>query len=240
MSVVAGIRSLLAQGFSIEQALIAAEAFEEAALAAVPRSSGAERTRRWRERKASQNVTERHGDVTVTASSPKKDHSTPFSSPPRETPKGVPLGAPKGATAGSVTRGTFLAEDWQPADEPWRFAVDTLGSVDRARQQLASFRDYWRGRAGAAGRKRDWDATWRNWVRRSSERPQPRGHDPPLFINPMNRIAAEFMGFGNDGSIEGDDEGRPGAWPSGTDRGGSGPGGAGGPELLDLRPSGQG
>lgn len=78
------------------------------------------------------------------------------------------------------------------------------------------------------------------WTDRPAPPPQPRGHDPPLFTNPMNRIAAEFMGFGNDGSIEGDDAGGPGAWPAGTDRGGSGPGGAGGPELLDLRPSGQG
>ena len=30
---------------------------------------------------------------------------------------------------------------------------------------LAEFRDYWRGVAGKAGVKLDWEATWRNWVR---------------------------------------------------------------------------
>lgn len=32
------------------------------------------------------------------------------------------------------------------------------------------FVDYWRGRAGAAGRKSDWLATWRNWCRSDAER----------------------------------------------------------------------
>lgn len=33
----------------------------------------------------------------------------------------------------------------------------------------AKFRDYWQARAGKEGVKLDWQATWRNWVRRSIE-----------------------------------------------------------------------
>jgi hypothetical protein len=29
-----------------------------------------------------------------------------------------------------------------------------------------TFRDHWWGKAGKEGRKADWFATWRNWVRK--------------------------------------------------------------------------
>jgi hypothetical protein len=41
-----------------------------------------------------------------------------------------------------------------------------------------TFVDYWHATPGAKGRKADWQATWRNWMRRSHEdrhRQQPRG-----------------------------------------------------------------
>lgn len=36
------------------------------------------------------------------------------------------------------------------------------------------FMDYWRGVGGAKGRKVDWEATWRNWMRRAQD--EGRGH----------------------------------------------------------------
>jgi hypothetical protein len=33
-----------------------------------------------------------------------------------------------------------------------------------------AFCDYWHSAPGAKGRKRDWEATWRNWMRREHER----------------------------------------------------------------------
>jgi hypothetical protein len=39
------------------------------------------------------------------------------------------------------------------------------------------FRDYWRGEGGQRASKRDWVATWRNWMRRAqdtAEHHQPR------------------------------------------------------------------
>jgi len=37
------------------------------------------------------------------------------------------------------------------------------------RDEHAKFCDYWRAQPGAKGRKSDWPATWRNWMRRAAE-----------------------------------------------------------------------
>ena len=36
-------------------------------------------------------------------------------------------------------------------------------------REAERFRDYWTGKAGKDGRKADWPATWRNWIRRAAE-----------------------------------------------------------------------
>jgi uncharacterized protein YdaU (DUF1376 family) len=68
-------------------------------------------------------------------------------------------------------RGSRLPAEWQPAQAECDFAL-SLG-LDPARIAL-SFRDYWHGKPGAAGRKSDWPATWRNWCRREAEQRQNR------------------------------------------------------------------
>lgn len=35
------------------------------------------------------------------------------------------------------------------------------------------FADYWRQQPGVKGRKSDWSATWRNWIRTETERSPP-------------------------------------------------------------------
>jgi uncharacterized protein YdaU (DUF1376 family) len=61
-------------------------------------------------------------------------------------------------------RATRLASDWKlPADwgiwaERERPDLNPLKTAER-------FADYWRGKPGKDGRKLDWEATWRNWVR---------------------------------------------------------------------------
>lgn len=54
------------------------------------------------------------------------------------------------------SRGTRLPENWNPRPE------DGLNEIE-----LEKFRDYWRSVSGQKGVKRDWDATWRNWLRNS-------------------------------------------------------------------------
>ena len=60
-------------------------------------------------------------------------------------------------------RACRLPADWEPTLEQIQFARSN--GVDPERT-AAVFRDYWIGVPGAKGCKADWDATWRNWVRR--------------------------------------------------------------------------
>ncbi len=79
------------------------------------------------------------------------------------------------APSAKSPRGTSLPKDWElPGDwrtwaEGARPDVDVLTVAD-------SFRDYWVAKPGKDGRKADWLATWRNWVRNqrsgSAQRPQ--------------------------------------------------------------------
>lgn len=73
----------------------------------------------------------------------------------------VPVDEPA-AKAKPSPLGTRLPEDWNPGHEGAAFAkglgIDPKVTWDK-------FRDYWRAKPGAAGRKIDWQATWRNWCR---------------------------------------------------------------------------
>jgi uncharacterized protein YdaU (DUF1376 family) len=69
--------------------------------------------------------------------------------------------------APSAKRGCRLPVDWQPSDEDVTFAVEHR--VDW-RREADAFRDFWFSKPGAQAVKLDWSATWRNWVRRSTQR----------------------------------------------------------------------
>lgn len=78
-----------------------------------------------------------------------------------------------------------------PAD--WTASADDIEFCKAERPDLAPaqteqrFRDYWIAQPGVKGRKADWPATWRNWVR--NERPQHGAagrtakFDPTAFVN---------------------------------------------------------
>lgn len=51
---------------------------------------------------------------------------------------------------------------------PERRAVAEAEKADPERE-FAQFTDHWRATSGAKARKHDWDATWRNWCRRSGD-----------------------------------------------------------------------
>lgn len=55
-------------------------------------------------------------------------------------------------------RGTRLPPDWKPNGEE---VFD--------KNELDKFRDYWIAVSGQKGIKRDWDATWRNWLRNAKQ-----------------------------------------------------------------------
>jgi hypothetical protein len=60
-----------------------------------------------------------------------------------------------------------LPADWTPSEAGIELAR-ALGLTPAA--VLEKFRDFWISKAGANGRKLDWDAVWRNWCREDAAR----------------------------------------------------------------------
>lgn len=75
-----------------------------------------------------------------------------------------PLKAKSRAEAATASR---LPADWTPSDVDQRFCATERPDLD-CKAVADRFRDHWISKAGADGRKRDWSATWRNWVRREN------------------------------------------------------------------------
>jgi X-X-X-Leu-X-X-Gly heptad repeat protein len=65
-----------------------------------------------------------------------------------------------------------LPEDWQPKENDILIMKEHFPSID-LKLETHAFRDYWASVAGARGKKADWDATWRNWIRNSYKRHKP-------------------------------------------------------------------
>ncbi len=65
-------------------------------------------------------------------------------------------------------RGTRLPDDWTLPDDwrHWAMQEQPTWTPGHCERVAASFRDYWVAIPGQRGTKRDWFATWRNWVRR--------------------------------------------------------------------------
>jgi uncharacterized protein YdaU (DUF1376 family) len=69
----------------------------------------------------------------------------------------------------SARRGSRLPDGWMPTDKQ-RDALKTEGFTDAdLDRELPRFRDYWIAKPGAGGRKLDWDATFRNWLRKAHD-----------------------------------------------------------------------
>lgn len=88
------------------------------------------------------------------------------------SPAGAPVGGGQGVRAQSdakapSAKGSRLPPDWElPLD--WRaWALEHHACTPQQLQREAdTFADYWHGKAGADARKADWQATFRNWIRR--------------------------------------------------------------------------
>jgi hypothetical protein len=62
----------------------------------------------------------------------------------------------------------LIPEDWSPRPEDWSTMAEHFGWVDLKKQTYA-FKDYWTSQPPSKAKKTDWDATWRNWIRRAAE-----------------------------------------------------------------------
>ncbi|NSX05064.1 DNA-binding protein [Cupriavidus gilardii] len=102
-----------------------------------------------------------------------------------------------------ASRGSALPKDWEPDDEQIAFCRSTRPDLD-PRAVAERFRDYWIAQPGAKGRKSDWPATWRNWVR--NEKAVPRaGPAQQSRLDQQKQILDELTGRSRDRSYDPDD-----------------------------------
>ncbi len=66
---------------------------------------------------------------------------------------------------------TRIPDDFSLTED--RRAIAAAERVDPDRT-FAKFRDHWLAASGSAGRKADWEATWRNWCRREADNRKPQ------------------------------------------------------------------
>lgn len=112
------------------------------------------------------------GGATVQVSPPDQTNPPPSkaaspSAPPAES-QGAPKKAPERAEA---KRGTRLPAGWvlPKAWGEWALLEKPAWSADHVRQTAEAFRDHWLAKPGRDALKLDWEATWRNWVRKEPD-----------------------------------------------------------------------
>src|SRR4051794_37983315 len=73
--------------------------------------------------------------------------------------------------------GSRLPSDWRPSEACIAYARHRKLSSAQIAAEAEKFRNYWTAKSGASAAKRDWSATWRNWIINSTE----RGYGPPSY-----------------------------------------------------------
>ena len=95
---------------------------------------------------------------------------------------------------------TRLPNDWNPSNEDIEFANHT--GVDWIKN-AEIFRDYCVAQPGVKGRKANWSATWRNWIRRASEQKIRPSQSKETAIEMGRRLIMEFENDEQNTSITG-------------------------------------
>ncbi|WP_202844755.1 hypothetical protein [Luteimonas saliphila] len=111
------------------------------------------------------------GDVDV-----EEQGASPAAPPPAEP-------AEKQPTAARLPGDWTLPDDWRAWAAAKRPDLDLT-------EQGEKFADFWRSQPGVKGRKTDWLATWRNWIRNEK---RAAGFSPPAAVSPRQPPAAEVM-----------------------------------------------
>lgn len=112
------------------------------------------------------------------AASPLEAPSKPLASQEQEQEQEQEKKAPSAKSP----RGCALREDWTLPDDWKAWAQAERPDVD-VQTVAESFRDYWIAKPGKDGRKADWLATWRNWVRNQRAAPhKPQRSSVGVFV----------------------------------------------------------
>ncbi len=105
-------------------------------------------------------------------------------------------------TPAKPRRGCRLPPDFIPSEAARKAAIADAPTLD-LRREHARFVDYYVAAPGQRGVKLDWDATWRNWMRKAADQ-QPNGKSrQQQATDDLFDQAAVRMGVINQPSIEG-------------------------------------
>jgi hypothetical protein len=188
------VERLVDAGLSIAEAseIIAAAVAAGAATATYRKSPAAIRQQRYRERnKASRNRNDVTPSETVTnRNEPSQKRNALRSSLSKEEKK-------EEVEVKRERRAASLPDGWRPPPEDWSFGLEQLGEPG-AEEELKKFTDH----ALANGRTaKNWNAAWRNWVRRAVEYRGARNGQRPHFDR--SNTAAGTQQSGSDAILAG-------------------------------------
>ena len=125
------------------------------------------------------------------------ESSTSKDRPGRERGHRTTSAAPTGQSSLDPGDGCRLPDDFRATDDMITWVRENTPDVGRAATD--AFIDYWKAQPGQRGRRTDWLATWRNWMRREQidieRRPSFRGTPVQTVVDarPTPRPAAEEM-----------------------------------------------
>ena len=92
---------------------------------------------------------------------------------PQHSQKPEPEKKKEEPNGSSKKRAVRLTAEWQLPRAWGEWAMQEGLSEVCVRREVERFKDYWLSESGAKAAKLDWQATWRNWVRKALER-QPK------------------------------------------------------------------
>lgn len=131
--------------------------------------------------------------------------TAPRPDPTRPDPTYVPKGTYNDTLTGVGTatkRGTRIDPDFIPSEKARATIIAEHPSLD-IRREHSRFIDYWLGQPGQRGTKLDWDATWRNWMRRAADDSARRPRSRQQETDDLFAAAAARMGVTESTTIEG-------------------------------------
>jgi hypothetical protein len=117
-----------------------------------------ERVRKHRERTKRDETDETVSSVTKRSIVTETDETSTDRQTDIQTKKEIEAAPPTAAPRPKACR---LSDDWNP--EPEDFPAEQIA------RELPKFRDFWKAKSGRDATKLDWQATWRNWLRRSDD-----------------------------------------------------------------------
>lgn len=90
---------------------------------------------------------------------------------------------------GKASKGTRINPDWVPTPEMVEYCKQKRSDLD-PNDVAENFRDYYLSVPGDKGLKKDWDATWRTWVRRESSQSGGFSHGRGVRLSSTDDIFA--------------------------------------------------